>query len=205
MASRWTWLQIQISDLEYKIRQHNDLQRQVRSTKGLVCLENTETVNGYSGVLPGSTPGRCNAPEVSEPSASRTRPFVYGLYRKRKLLQVDRLHDLSKRAAKPSTVRCDCDHVLPPCALCTGRADPRQPQEPIELLSMPERVARVDPSFHPALSFSDGNCRAVTMKSPYNFYICSMQSSNQSQVFWMLGDFFSSNVYQVNILIYALH
>lgn len=154
VASRWTWLQAQISDLEYRIRQHNELQRQIRSAKGLVVLENAETVNGYSGALPGST-GRYNSPEGELP-ASRTRPFVWSFYRKRKLLQVDRLHEVSKRAAKASTVRCNCDHVLPACALCTGRLDPMQPQEPIEQLSVQERVALVDPSFHPVLSFSDG-------------------------------------------------
>ncbi|XP_014473264.1 PREDICTED: KAT8 regulatory NSL complex subunit 1 [Dinoponera quadriceps] len=153
VASRWTWLQAQISDLEYRIRQHNDLQRNIRATKGLVILDNAETVNGYSGALPGST-GRYNSSE-SELPASRTRPFVWSFFRKRKLLQVDKLHEVSKRAAKASTVRCNCDHVLPACALCTGRLDPMQPQEPIEQLSIQERVALVDPSFHPVLSFPD--------------------------------------------------
>ncbi|EFN75643.1 KAT8 regulatory NSL complex subunit 1 [Harpegnathos saltator] len=153
VASRWTWLQAQISDLEYRIRQHNEMQRHIRATKGLVMLDNTETVNGYSGALPGST-GRYNSPE-SELPASRTRPFVWSYYRKRKLVQVDKLHEVSKRAAKASTVRCNCDHVLPACALCTGRLDPMQPQEPIEQLSIQERVALVDPSFHPVLSFPD--------------------------------------------------
>ncbi|XP_046430731.1 KAT8 regulatory NSL complex subunit 1 isoform X2 [Neodiprion fabricii] len=153
VASRWTWLQAQISDLEYRIRQHNDLQRQIRATKGLVILENTETVNGYSGVLPGST-GRCGVLDT-EPAASRTRPFMWNAYRKRKLLQVDRLHEVSKRAAKASTVRCGCDHVLPACALCTGRQDPTQPQEPFEQLSVQQRVALIDSGFHPVLSFSD--------------------------------------------------
>lgn len=154
IASRWTWLQAQISDLEYRIRQHNELQRQVRAVKGLVILDNAETVNGYSGVLPGST-GRYNLPE-SEMSASRTRPFLWSFYRKRKLLQVDRLHEVSKRAAKASTVRCSCDHTLPACALCTGRLDPTQTQEPIEQLSVQERLALVDPCYHPVLSFPDG-------------------------------------------------
>ncbi|KAH0952245.1 hypothetical protein HN011_003549 [Eciton burchellii] len=167
VASRWTWLQAQISDLEYRIRQHNDLQRQIRATKGLVLLDNTETVNGYSGTLPGST-GRYNLPE-SELPASRTRPFLWNFYRKRKLLQVDKLHEVSKRAAKASTVRCNCDQVLPACALCTGRLDPMQPQEPIEQLSVQERVALVDPSFHPVLSFPDeiihGNYLEAIMKS----------------------------------------
>lgn len=154
VAARWTWLQAQISDLEYRIRQHNELQRHIRANKGLVILDNAETVNGYSGVLPGST-GRYNSPEGELP-ASRTRPFVWSFYRKRKLLQLDKLHEVSKRAAKASTVRCNCDHVLPSCALCTGRLDPMQPQEPIEQMSVQERVALVDPSFHPVLSFPDG-------------------------------------------------
>lgn len=153
VASRWTWLQAQISDLEYRIRQHNDLQRHVRASKGMVVLENAETVNGYSGALPGST-GRYNSPDGELP-ASRTRPFVWNYYKKRKLYQVDRLHEVSKRAAKASTVRCNCDHVLPACALCTGRLDPMQPQEPIEQLSVQQRVALVDPCFHPVLSFPD--------------------------------------------------
>ncbi|XP_033109537.1 KAT8 regulatory NSL complex subunit 1-like isoform X2 [Anneissia japonica] len=38
IASRWTWLQAQVSDLEYRIRQQNDIHRQIRSTKGAVTL-----------------------------------------------------------------------------------------------------------------------------------------------------------------------
>jgi len=33
IAKRWTWLQAQVSDLEYKIRQYNELYRQVRTAK----------------------------------------------------------------------------------------------------------------------------------------------------------------------------
>ncbi|XP_012283336.1 uncharacterized protein LOC105701285 [Orussus abietinus] len=163
IASRWTWLQAQISDLEYRIRQHNDLQRQIRATKGLVILDNAETVNGYSGVLPGST-GRCNATEGELP-ASRTRPFVWSIYRKRKLLQIDRLHEVSKRAAKASSVRCNCDSVLPPCALCTGRQDPIQPLEPVEQISVNDRMALVDPGFHPVLSFPDETVHGTHLES----------------------------------------
>ncbi|XP_076663793.1 non-specific lethal 1 [Andrena cerasifolii] len=163
VAARWTWLQAQISDLEYRIRQHNELQRHIRANKGLVILDNAETVNGYSGVLPGST-GRYNSPEGELP-ASRTRPFVWSFYRKRKLLQVDRLHEVSKRAAKASTVRCNCDHVLPPCALCTGRLDPMQPQEPIEQMSVQERIALVDPSYHPVLSFPDEVTQGIHLEA----------------------------------------
>ncbi|XP_044584507.1 uncharacterized protein LOC123265005 isoform X1 [Cotesia glomerata] len=153
IASRWTWLNAQISDLEYRIRQHNDLQRVIRQNKGQVVLEGTETVNGYSGTLPGLS-NRYNSPEA-EQQCARTRGFVSDTYRKRKLLRIDGLHELSKRAARPSTVRCDCDQTMASCALCTGRIDPMQPQEPFDQLSVPERIAMVDPCYHPVLSFPD--------------------------------------------------
>jgi hypothetical protein len=42
VASRWTWLQAQISDLEYRIRQHNEIHRYVRCVMLLhfICLKN---------------------------------------------------------------------------------------------------------------------------------------------------------------------
>lgn len=36
IAARWMWLQAQISDLEYRIRQHGEIHRQIRAAK--VCL-----------------------------------------------------------------------------------------------------------------------------------------------------------------------
>nr|KAG5695851.1 hypothetical protein BaRGS_006508 [Batillaria attramentaria] len=38
VASRWTWLQAQVSDLEYRIRQQSDIYKQVRHSKGPVIL-----------------------------------------------------------------------------------------------------------------------------------------------------------------------
>ncbi|XP_014662257.1 PREDICTED: KAT8 regulatory NSL complex subunit 1-like [Priapulus caudatus] len=38
IASRWTWLQAQVSDLEYRIRQQNDIYKQIRANKGPVVL-----------------------------------------------------------------------------------------------------------------------------------------------------------------------
>ncbi|XP_070535525.1 KAT8 regulatory NSL complex subunit 1-like isoform X3 [Ptychodera flava] len=38
VASRWTWLQAQVSDLEYRIRQQTDIYRQIRATKGIISL-----------------------------------------------------------------------------------------------------------------------------------------------------------------------
>ena len=38
IASRWTWLQAQVSDLEYRIRQQNEIYKQIRHSKGDVEL-----------------------------------------------------------------------------------------------------------------------------------------------------------------------
>lgn len=38
VASRWTWLQAQVSDLEYRIRQQSEIYKQARTSKGLVIL-----------------------------------------------------------------------------------------------------------------------------------------------------------------------
>ncbi|XP_012301418.1 KAT8 regulatory NSL complex subunit 1-like protein [Aotus nancymaae] len=39
VGSRWTWLQAQISELEYKIQKLTDVHRQIRASKGIVVLE----------------------------------------------------------------------------------------------------------------------------------------------------------------------
>lgn len=38
VGSRWTWLQAQISELEYKIQQLTDVHRQIRASKVLFLL-----------------------------------------------------------------------------------------------------------------------------------------------------------------------
>lgn len=181
IAARWTWLQAQISDLEYRIRQHTDLHRQIRSTKGEICLEgpnppppaSPNAVNGYRGQLPGNTStnnlktttGTVNNsttdPDVDNNTTtcpdhyqcSRTRPLIN--FKKRKLLQLSGLHAISKKAARPSTVRCGCVGGLS-CAVCTGRTDPSYPRDPTEALSKTERLALVDPTYHPVISMSEG-------------------------------------------------
>ncbi|KAK7870995.1 hypothetical protein R5R35_012190 [Gryllus longicercus] len=248
VASRWTWLQAQISDLEYRIRQHNEIHRQIRAAKGHVCLgeapagaavapgsgapppspapapasapasapapggvgggrasgphpnhhhlhhhhhHHALVVNGFHGSLPGgaktstnaspaataapSTPapaptppgpapaptdscgsvGVCGGLDAGGAGCSRTRPLVRGVFRKRKLLQVAGLHVVSKKAARAVTVRCGCQPPLSWCALCTGRADPTAPLPQPDLLTPAERVALLDPCFHPVLSFPE--------------------------------------------------
>lgn len=112
-------------------------------------------VNGYHGALPGSTGKSVDDETVSE-SACRTRPLLRSSFRKRKLFQTASLHLSSKKAAKPSTVPCGCSSPLPSCALCTGRPDPKQPYQDLDLLTLNERIALLDPAFHPILSCPNG-------------------------------------------------
>ncbi|XP_062907579.1 KAT8 regulatory NSL complex subunit 1-like protein isoform X2 [Mobula hypostoma] len=46
IASRWTWLQAQISELEYRIRHMNEIYRHIRSTKGMVVLDDSQPSKG---------------------------------------------------------------------------------------------------------------------------------------------------------------
>lgn len=91
VASRWCWLATQISDLDYKIRQHNDLRKHIRENKGCVTLEE---VAGFEGQLPGSD-------DTADGLAARVRPYKRSSFRKRKLLQTSNLHLTSKKAARP--------------------------------------------------------------------------------------------------------
>lgn len=201
IAARWTWLQSQITDLEYRIRQHTELHKKIRSTKGAIQLggvspppphlvgtsvsspPTTGAVNGYRGQLPGSsTSAPPKTPLLDDNSSStavnssssnnnnssnnggptatieyqcaRTRPLLN--FRKRKLLLIGGLHAVSKKAARPSSVRCNCAPPgMPPCALCTGRTDPTYPRDPPETMSRLERIAQLDPAFHPVFSLPE--------------------------------------------------
>lgn len=101
IASRWCWLSTQISELDYKIRQHTDLRKHIRETKGIVQLEEVN-VEGHqiSGSIATYNNGRDSDTEECESSA-RVRPFTKSLFRKRKLVQISNLHHVSKKAARP--------------------------------------------------------------------------------------------------------
>ncbi|XP_039755093.1 KAT8 regulatory NSL complex subunit 1 [Pararge aegeria] len=139
IASRWCWLQVQVQELEYKIRQHNDLHRQVREAKGPVQFEGEP--EGYSGSLPGT-----------EDSCARVRPLRRDAFNKRKLLQMHNLHIATNKAAKPSDIKCSCQYRVESCPVCTGRAEPTQPLPPFSTLAPAQRLALVDPAYHPVLS-----------------------------------------------------
>lgn len=55
-----------------------------------------------------------------------------------------------------STLKCGCQWPLHPCALCTGRQDPTAPRDLPDMMPVSERIALLDPGFHPVLSFPQG-------------------------------------------------
>ncbi|XP_068634044.1 KAT8 regulatory NSL complex subunit 1 isoform X1 [Battus philenor] len=142
IASRWCWLQAQVQELEYKIRQHNELHKQVREAKGPVLLEGEPV--GYEGSLPGDDS------EIAS-TCARVRPLRRDTFKKRKLLQMHNLHIATPKAAKPSDIKCSCRQPVESCAVCTGRAEATQPQA-WSTLSAAQRLALVDPGYHPVLS-----------------------------------------------------
>ncbi|KAG5882640.1 hypothetical protein JTB14_025113 [Gonioctena quinquepunctata] len=176
IAARWTWLQAQIQDLEYRIRQHTDLHKQIRLNKGAVqlggasppliptALSSQTIINGYRGQLPGSSVASKMAEDVADGTATdyqcaRTRPLV--IFKKRKLLQISGLHAVSRKAARPSTIRCGCVPLTVPCAVCTGRTDPTHPRDPPDTMSRSEKVSVLDPSFHPVFSLPEDTSQKI--------------------------------------------
>ena len=263
VAARWTWLQAQVSDLEYRIRQQSDIYRQIRATKGTVVLGdppspedlmskfrpsrtgrklspieakiaavekrnemspcNLSTLlsnvdkqsakltqslgNCYSPLqgspLVNSTKSRTQTPpkaingfidpttnhssqnhspegdvEIIDPvkkndhqspstnnseaaspvidstcQAARCRPVRS--YRKRKLLRTTGLHQLSRKAARLSKVKCHCYPPSMPCAMCGGRYNNCHSLDS-DVMPLHERVSLLDTAFHPVLSFSQG-------------------------------------------------
>lgn len=249
VASRWTWLQAQVSDLEYRIRQQSEIYKQIRHTKGPVLLgeqpspedllwrirqnragqklspleqkianlerknealaspcnisnlmmnvnrQATKLTQSLGTVSPAqstsvmagdtkSTPtsqakhlngvigsshrdgqnvtigpgGDRDVTPHSSPinhditcQASRCRPVRS--YRKRKLLRTAGLHNVSRKAARLSTVKCQCYPPISSCPMCGGRYNNVQRID-VDSFPLQDRVAILDPAFHPVLSFN---------------------------------------------------
>lgn len=157
IASRWGWLQAQIHELEYKIRQHSDLHAQVREAKGPVEFEGEPVA--YQGCLPGANmtdddDGLPNNDPALE-TCARVRPLRRETFKKRKLLQMHNLHIATTKAAKPSDIRCSCGASGAwrlSCPVCVGRAEATQPAPERCSLSRGQRVAAIDAGYHPVLS-----------------------------------------------------
>lgn len=130
IASRWTWLLAQISELEYRIRLHQEQYFLLKQRNGAVKFEENvcnatastseseampppqQSMNGYRGTLPGnmqmgsdsfndSFKSFGNNDEAELNGSARTRAFKGTEFTKRKLLQSTNLHKISRRAARP--------------------------------------------------------------------------------------------------------
>nr|CAD7399954.1 unnamed protein product [Timema cristinae] len=105
-------------------------------------------------------------------------------FRKRRLLPTDGLHRTSKKAARPSSVRCGCrpGPLGSSCPLCTGRSDPMEGQQP-DTLTAGERIALLDPTFHPVLSFRDGTWKAIFRGSVPTFGLREIEKPDRDSNF----------------------
>ncbi|KAH9492408.1 hypothetical protein Btru_051040 [Bulinus truncatus] len=82
--------------------------------------------------------------------SARCRPLRS--YRKRKILRTIGLYKTNSKAARLSDIRCRCYPPASSCPICGGRYNNTLTVDP-DTMSLPERVALIDPSFHPVLSF----------------------------------------------------
>lgn len=193
LASRWNWLTAEISDLEYRIRQHTELHNQLRKSKGPVLLlrPNSEkeegkatttspsNVNGYRGLLPGQYSSTksfeaggaaadgfmADVENELEGTSSRTRPYQRAAFKRRKLVQTMNLHTISKKAARPSSVKCGCQWPQQPCALCTGRSDPTIPRPLPDMIPRLQRAALLDPCLHSCLSLPEDVSQSIRFEA----------------------------------------
>ena len=157
IASKWTWLTAQISDLEYRIRQQTDFYRQIRAAKGAVTLEPPVITNitppREITTLKDSEGRVLKFKEFVAPSdggsSSRTRPVK--TVRRRRILSTKNLYKSSSRAAKESSVTCDCLHPLYWCSICYGRLNHTQTPEPLTQ-ERGHTIALLDHSYHQVLS-----------------------------------------------------
>jgi len=182
IASRWTWLHAQVSDLEYRIRQQSDLYRQLRSLKGAVTLHDSSplatdsmhsvsekpvsdrvvhTVSSSSNGVSSESAVDCNgvsaAMAVNNGTCRAARCLPIQPCRRRRLLRPpgDPWLSAHRKATLSSSLRCtSCHPPATPCALCAGKVN-NSVSFGTNLTSL-ERTALLDASYHPVLSFNAG-------------------------------------------------
>ncbi|KAG0713498.1 KAT8 regulatory NSL complex subunit 1 [Chionoecetes opilio] len=177
-ASRWTWLQAQIADLEYRILQQHKIYSHIRNTKGAVQVEETGRSRGVALRDPAhldlhdpaltclaapttrtAVNGYHSRAEegVGEPGSASSRTQGIRAVKRRRLVRAGAGLCAGLRRGGGSgripAVQCKC---VPPltCVLCTrlqGVPPPTAPPDPY-LQPASERHARVDPTYHPVLS-----------------------------------------------------
>uniref|UniRef100_A0A672RP28 KAT8 regulatory NSL complex subunit 1 n=1 Tax=Sinocyclocheilus grahami TaxID=75366 RepID=A0A672RP28_SINGR len=167
IISHWTWLQAQISDLEYRIRQQVDVYRQLRASKGecsgvlyqhrflfSIGLAKTgfyivSTFSYFSSVTEMS--GTCPSNLDSSCTSARTRPLL--TCRRRRLIHPNTVHNGKVQRVSFSPL-CVCE-VNGSCVMCGGAPPLSKPDLPFDRPLL-ERVAHQDRSIHPVLSMQSG-------------------------------------------------
>lgn len=146
LASRWTWLQAQVADLEFRIRGQNEATVHARAYK--------------TQPLP---------PVLPENSCSRTIPISKDFRRRRLIKSSQILSDSSKKLVKFSHVPCICaslPQTVAPCLPCNGRYNYLR-QIDGDNLPITERISLLDPCCHPVLSLPDD----VTLGSQLSYLL----------------------------------
>ncbi|XP_023225509.1 KAT8 regulatory NSL complex subunit 1-like [Centruroides sculpturatus] len=107
-------------------------------------------------------------------NSCRTRPVKS--FKKRKLYRTAGLHLINKKVSGLSTVKCNCNCQceISSCAMCGGRYNNLQTVD--EDKPVFERIAILDPSFHPVLSFNhvmtDSKC--VECRTHNAFFVAEL-------------------------------
>ncbi|KOB75002.1 Uncharacterized protein OBRU01_08226, partial [Operophtera brumata] len=172
IASRWCWLQAQVQELDYKIRQHKELHKTVREAKGPIEFEGEPV--GYEGSLPGSDAAgedpaleTCLYPIEScavctgRPEPTSPQPPHSTLSPQQRLAALD-------PGYHPVLSDIKGTHYKQSCAVCTGRPEPTSPQPPHSTLSPQQRLAALDPGYHPVLSDIKGtHYKQVQLSIPH--------------------------------------
>lgn len=146
LASRWTWLQAQVTDLEFRIRGQNEALTHLRSNK-------THSTPKY----------------IPENSCSRALPLSKDFQRRRLIRSQPILADSNQKLVKYSHVPCVCNSLpqtVGSCISCNGRYNYIRQLES-ENVSMSERISLVDPCCHPVLSLPDD----VTLGSQISYLL----------------------------------
>ncbi|CAL4060114.1 unnamed protein product [Meganyctiphanes norvegica] len=174
VASRWTWLQAQVADLEYRILQQQKIYMHVRNSKGSVQLDESRswkgppprdpahldhhdpaltclsaptmrtTLNGYHSRIDDSS--------HSDTTSFCSRTQGVKAVKRRRLVRAG-AGVAPRRGGRIPPVPCKCGPPLS-CVLCvkvTNQTSLNNVPDP-DTQPAGERHARVDPTYHPVLS-----------------------------------------------------
>ncbi|XP_072902468.1 KAT8 regulatory NSL complex subunit 1-like protein isoform X3 [Hemitrygon akajei] len=180
IASRWTWLQAQISELEYRIRHMNEIYRHIRSTKSAQLTESVNSLIPPLNLSPASSPVSCKAcsrleaPVCSilgdgKPNCSKSPGSEEILFKKRQLRKTEQQLSPHDTSARVRPLRAHNKRRLFFSVSNASRKDPAdalhcQHTSPVSCkicnvvgprtLTREDQVALLDPCFHPVLSLN---------------------------------------------------